>query len=871
MRLPIGSARLYEVDITPLRLVLDAKKKPEKDEDGNEKWRRVENLLIPPSRTTNRKIIARLIELYKDSDFGGSLPGYDGNKLLYAMEALKFEANGDTSKEFLVDLPKEVIEGREIPEKRFYVKLSRPADNEIDFDVLRLALAGAIRTVPQDAVSALETVFKGRLSATFKVVGQSFFNPAQKPFDLGGGVDGWTGFHQSLKPIQGVPAEGARAQEGALALCVDTAVTAFVKPQPVIDFVASTLRLSVEQLRNRGPLSPAELQKVMKALRGLTLEVTHMGAKKKRIKASKISPRPVGDIRFEWEGRGECSVPEYFREHYGWDLRFSHLPAFLSGQNDRVATPFEVCVIAKGNRVKKLSDPQTSEMIKQAAQLPGKRRTMTEQIVQVNNYNGDPLIRDWGLEVAPEMMPVQARVLPAPELEYRNRQRISNPGKWNLTQGGAKQMYQSVSIDKWALLNLASREPRSAVPVDRALHIANELVKHSNIFGLSMRALSNNGMVTGDPMNIKPCIEWMATKLQPTFVLVILPMGKIPLYAELKRNCEVLQKGGLVTQCCSADKVLKANQQYYANLIQKINTKTGGQNVTFKDALLKHPKLENTMFMGADVSHAPGHRADVPSVAAVVGSLNSPVPTRYQAEVSVQKPRQEVIENLYTNERDPEKESAVRTLLRAYYHHNRGRPPSRIIFYRDGVSDGQFRSVLQEEVAAIKEACNSIDSGYSPPLTFIIVQKRHHTRFYPETPSDGDKKGNIKPGTVVDNVVSHPSLFDFFLTSHEGIQGTSRPIHYYVVYDENNFLPDEIQALTNDLCYTYAACTRSISVAPPAYYADLAATRARLYMQDSWDQDTASVSSGEAGAEDQWRKYELPRVQENLKKRMVFF
>lgn len=52
---------------------------------------------------------------------------------------------------------------------------------------------------------------------------------------------------------------------------------------------------------------------------------------------------------------------------------------------------------------------------------------------------------------------------------------------------------------------------------------------------------------------------------------------------------------------------------------------------------------------------------------------------------------------------------------------------------------------------------------------------------------------------------------------------------------------------------------------------DLAATRARLYMQDAWDANSVSVSSGEEGADEQWRKYELPRVQENLKKRMVFF
>jgi hypothetical protein len=34
------------------------------------------------------------------------------------------------------------------------------------------------------------------------------------------------------------------------------------------------------------------------------------------------------------------------------------------------------------------------------------------------------------------------------------------------------------------------------------------------------------------------------------------------------------------------------------------------------------------------------------------------------------------------------------------------------------------------------------------------------------------------------------------------LQGTSRPAHYHVLWDENNFSADEIQSLTNNLCYT---------------------------------------------------------------------
>jgi hypothetical protein len=34
-------------------------------------------------------------------------------------------------------------------------------------------------------------------------------------------------------------------------------------------------------------------------------------------------------------------------------------------------------------------------------------------------------------------------------------------------------------------------------------------------------------------------------------------------------------------------------------------------------------------------------------------------------------------------------------------------------------------------------------------------------------------------------------------------QGTSRPAHYHVLWDENKFSADSLQSLTNNLCYTY--------------------------------------------------------------------
>ncbi|XP_020617428.1 protein argonaute-3-like [Orbicella faveolata] len=61
-------------------------------------------------------------------------------------------------------------------------------------------------------------------------------------------------------------------------------------------------------------------------------------------------------------------------------------------------------------------------------------------------------------------------------------------------------------------------------------------------------------------------------------------------------------------------------------------------------------------------------------------------------------------------------------------------------------------------------------------------------------------------------------------------QGTSRPTHYHVLYDDNAFTADGLEQLTYQLCHVYARCTRSVSMPAPAYYAHLVAFRARHHV-----------------------------------------
>ena len=136
-------------------------------------------------------------------------------------------------------------------------------------------------------------------------------------------------------------------------------------------------------------------------------------------------------------------------------------------------------------------------------------------------------------------------------------------------------------------------------------------------------------------------------------------------------------------------------------------------------------------------------------------------------------------------------------------------------------------------MTAIRKACMRLGSDYKPPITFVVVQKRHHTRLFPENPADEVGRGkNVPPGTVVDRTIVHPTEKDFFLVSHQGIQGTSRPTHYHLLWDDSKLSSDELQTLTYYLCYLFTRCTRSVSYPAPCYYSHLVAFRGRQYYDE---------------------------------------
>ncbi|KAG8185288.1 hypothetical protein JTE90_023897 [Oedothorax gibbosus] len=426
-----------------------------------------------------------------------------------------------------------------------------------------------------------------------------------------------------------------------------------------------------------------------------------------------------------------------------------------------------------------------------------------------------------------------------------------------------------LEVDPQGLHNMGTMRDYQRKAIDkkyRNMQIET-LVEVANKEGIEIEPATNIQTFNPHQSSMVDILGNAKKRFKADLAVLVLPGGKAKdsIYKDIKQAAET--GVGLVTQCI-IDKNLtdrkdktKCSLQLVSNLCQKINAKMGGVNNSLISGEMPAIFREPVMIIGADVTHSSpaGDLHDGISIAAVVASLDKH-PSRYAVSIRAQKHRDENKESL---EIIVELDKMVEELLLAFFRHTKQKKPRRIVFYRDGVSEGQFNKVREKEMSAVRRACKRVQNdGYEPPITFIVVQKRHHTRFMPSDERDGTgRMKNIPPGTTIDTVVTHPLYFDFFQCSHTGIQGTSKPCHYTVLHDDNNFSADDLQKLTFYLCHTYARCTRSIACPPPVMYADLAAYRAGKYLSEEEGSSSGSSVGGASRSSKQSKSSSLTSEQ----------
>ncbi|KAI8816009.1 Piwi domain-containing protein [Fimicolochytrium jonesii] len=685
---------------------------------------------------------------------------------------------------------------------------------------------------------------------------QSLFSRTPQDRDLSGGAEAWNGLRLSMRP-------GVKS----IFLNADLATSAFLTPGPAITVLQNIVGRNVKLDRE---LPAGAIERANSTLKNVRIHLTDFrqtGRKKYNI--GRLSKEPASRCSFERTVDGtttKVTIPQFFQETYNKRLQYPNLPCFeVGGGSRKILIPIELCEIPAGQTYrKKLDDVQTAKMIRIAQQRPIDRLNRTSQGVnqlvgparEGQDFRENDYLKAFNVKLAKDMLTVNARILPPPVVAYnpssRAKEVIPRDGVWNMKD---RKVARGMALHSWSVLIFAPEPmlPRSAVTT-----FVKKLVEVCKATGMEIQQ-EEPTLRYGRDANVEDNLNASFRdagencRKRPQMILVILPDTNPRRYAEIKRVSDTVL--GVITQCMQAKHVGKAAAQYCANLCLKINVKLGGFNAFLpaKAGPQGQPQLPfiseaPTLVLGADIVHpGPGEGNTRPSIAAMVGSLDAQC-ARFAATLRIQRAqggrqRSDIIQDIY---------GMTTELLRSFYKEAKTKP-RRIVIYRDGASEGQFREIRLTEIAAMRRACEDIDRNaapgqppYRPPITFIVVTKRHGTRMFPKRKEDADQSGNVMPGTIIDTNIVHPKEWDFYLNSHSGLQGTSRSAHYHVLHDDNKFTADKLQEMTYRLCYLYARCTRSVSVCPPIYYADLVAARARAHFKGmEWgsEDDTTSVSS----------------------------
>ncbi|WZY76466.1 hypothetical protein YC2023_022850 [Brassica napus] len=771
-----------------------------------------------PSKQIARMIKQKLIETEPNS-FSGAVPAFDGRKSIYS--PVEFQ---EERLEFFVNLPipscnNTLMKCGDLREKQPQKKVDKLFRVNMrlvsKFDGKEQRKEGenwAPR--PREYIHALDVILRENPMENCTSIGRSFYSSSMGGSkEIGVGAVGLRGFFQSLRQTQ-----------QSLALNMDLSIAAFHESIGVIAYLQKKLGFLKDLSRNKGrELSLEERREVEKELKNIRVFVCHRETVQ-RYRVYGLTEEITERLWFPDRDGKQLRLVSYFKDHYGYEIQFKNLLCLQISRTRPCYLPMELCMICEGQKfLGKLSDDQAAKIMKMGCQRPNERRAITDNVMAgpVGPSSGTQT-REFNLEVK------------EPTREQSFQRNLS----------------REMGFDEYW------RQPDQKSTIPKFINELTQKCEHFGVF-LSKNTLRSTFFEPSHILNNTTLLESKLKEIQRAasnnLQLIICVMErKHKGYGDLKRIAET--RIGVVTQCCLYTNITKLSSQFVSNLALKINAKIGGSMTELYNYIPCHiPRLfrvdEPVIFMGADVTHPHPFDDCSPSVAAVVGSINWPEANRYVSRMRSQTHRQEIIQDL---------DLMVKELLDDF-HKALNKLPNRIIFFRDGVSETQFKKVLQEELQSIKDACSKFH-GYNPSITFAVVQKRHHTLFRCGT----DHDQNIPPGTVVDTVITHPKEFDFYLCSHVGVKGTSRPTHYHILWDENEFTSDELQRLVYNLCYTFVRYKKPVSIVPPAYYAHLAAHRGRLYIERSSEANGESMNPSCVSRVGPPKAIPLPKLSDNV-------
>ena len=373
----------------------------------------------------------------------------------------------------------------------------------------------------------------------------------------------------------------------------------------------------------------------------------------------------------------------------------------------------------------------------------------------------------WGINFSENFLELRGGVLPLPQIKFfeKNFEEIKLiSGKFKI-----QKVLTPMTFDEKNCLLLTFKNL-----VDIAKNDCEQITKSAQAFGLQFSLPELHIIEHTKKNEIIPDLEKINFNSGKKMAMIVLDQNTRNLYPTIKDY--IYSQAGIASQCMLHDEQARPNinkfsMSYYSAVLNQMVVKAQGElfEIKFCDKLSKGKSM-------------------------IIGIESSRFKDKIKYHLSASY--NENLNKFYNDGKSANiKENHIDTLLfllkNALDHfskNNKNTLPETVIIYREGIyNDLSNDKFVKNEIIEIEKFFKgNYRENYKPKLTVFNVNKRTNLKFFEKLEKDSYK--SVPIGTCIDDEVTTPDLFEFYLQCMEYEKGVSIPVQYLCIFNNNEDL-----------------------------------------------------------------------------------
>lgn len=494
------------------------------------------------------------------------------------------------------------------------------------------------------------------------------------------------------------------------------------------------------------------------------------------------------------EGKEEINLKEYYRRAYNKNITDNNQPLFVMKKKTRNGEESEIYLVPE-----LMLPTGIDESTKQSEGFnKGVNRTRLRPIDKMNQLKGffnylaskisrtktrrgkdgkverklktaDEVRESWGIGLATEFEEIRARELLAPQLNYLNGPQEVNQGKFRTNKA-----IEAKVIGQWGYICERCD--------DGVTRVLDNMKKASEKVGLTLS--SPKCFELGNSRGWADAIKERKKEFDGLSLIVVMLQNNHS--APYKTVKEIFyQRLGIPCQCLVISKQSGGNLSSITNVLNQMVVKCNGRlyNIELKRIA---PKMgECSCLLGVEVCKVGKGRKY-----SIVSTINS-----YHNKLSVN----EYIVDQGDDNKFPPINQFINSLFEIKLY------PKTIIIYRNGSNASQNKMIMNEDILPLRrfidEKFKEEKSFPKPKIAFIIVNKLTDVKFFQK--ENNSNLANPQSGLCVDDIITSPGIYEFYIQPQYVNQGTASPTKFQVLMDDTDLKLEEVEQITYYMCYYY--------------------------------------------------------------------